>query len=375
MQINLRLKQILKDHGESGRGVIKRIVDHTKLQRHQVSALMKNRIKHLPIDSLGAICDYLVERHQISRTQLPAILFALEPAEFWSLLGGRQLVEICFGVREDEVGAEMIVASDSYLHGVLLKELFGAKADERAEQNGQTLQQILVPAFGDNVDTDDAIATGHSVHSDFMARSGDRAIVGLGSIKSNVVIELLIALLFGAEPFAPQEDVVKPGDRKCPFYISLRPKDPHPPSCHAGTRLSKSQRKPEPGIYYEQASGKWTSCPWGLTQDAALVMYAFRPPAGTVEAVMGGFSSRATRCLAEALPDIAPKLWPPSYDEDDLKVGVFIVRFKYDKPTTDNGADEYAAWRYAKPSEFKVIPLSHAALARRLKRTGQEKES
>ena len=79
MQISFQLARILKDHGIHGRGVINEIAEKAKLKRHQVSALMQNRVKHLPLETLDAICDYLVEEHQIPRTQLPAILFSLEP--------------------------------------------------------------------------------------------------------------------------------------------------------------------------------------------------------------------------------------------------------------------------------------------------------
>ncbi|MCH7990323.1 MAG: helix-turn-helix domain-containing protein, partial [Planctomycetes bacterium] len=172
MQISFRLAQILKVRGVSGRGAINEIAEKAKLKRHQVSALMQNRVKHLPLETLGAICEYLVVEHQIPRAQLPAILFALEPEELWSLLGERRYIEICFGVRPDKFRNEMIVASDSYLHGVLLKELFGAKRDERTEagrddrgqQNGHTLQQRLVKAFEEHIDTDEAISEAQTVY-------------------------------------------------------------------------------------------------------------------------------------------------------------------------------------------------------------------
>lgn len=363
MRVTFRLAQLLENCGEKKRGLIKRIAADTKLQRHQVSALLKNRVKHLPLESLGAICQYLMERHQISRTQLPAILFALEPEEFWELLGGRQFVEICFGIRPHEVQPAMIVAADSYLHGVLLKQLFEAKPQFRGPKEGYSLKQRLVSAFGDYVSDDDAIEEAKSVYADFEAHAGDRAIVCLGSIKSNPVIEIPISRTFGATAFQPQDDVSKPSQRSCPFFMRYRDHDPQAPSCYAGTVLAKSRNSAVAGIHYELPSGKWTVCKWSSTEDAALVMYVHRPTIEVVELAMGGFSSRSTHSLAEALPQIASKLWPPVIDGSELKIGVFIVRFRYEQP---DGPGDIAALRTAVPINVKVIPLAEEVIERHL---------
>jgi hypothetical protein len=367
MRVNFHLEQVLLKHGEKKRGLIQKIASATRLQRHQVAALLGNRVKHLPLDSLGAICQYLMDRHNISRTQLPAILFALAPEDFWELLGARQFVEICFGVRPDDAGPEMIVASDSYLHGVLLKQLFEAKPKFRGPEEGYSLVQQLVPAFGGSVSDAEVIEKAHAVFEDFEEHPGDRALACLGSIKSNPVIEIPISRTFKATPFQPQNDAAVPRDRSCPFFLRYRYKrDPHAPSCYAGTVLAKGKKNAEPGIHYELPSGKWAAVPWTATQDAALVMYTHRPAVEVVELVMGGFSSRSTNSLAEALPQIAAKLWPPAIDRDELKLGVFVVRFTYPEQPGADADNERAALLPAAPSEVKVFPLSAAVLERRL---------
>jgi hypothetical protein len=309
-----------------------------------------------------------MDRHQISRTELPAILFALEPEEFWELLGGRRFVEICFGVRRDEAQPAMIVAADSYLHGVLLKQLFEAKPEYRGLEEGYSLQQRLVSAFGGCVSDDDAIEEAKAVYTDFEAHAGDRAIVCLGSIKSNPVIEIPISRTFGATAFQPQDDVNKPSQRSCPFFMRYRDHDPQAPSCYAGTVLAKSKKAAVAGIHYELPSGNWTVCKWNNTEDAALVMYVHRPTVEVVEVAMGGFSSRSTHSLAEALPQIASKLWPPVIDGPELKIGVFIVRFRYEQP---DGDDDTAALRTAVPTGVKVIPLDAEVVERHLNTTLQ----
>jgi hypothetical protein len=148
-----------------------------------------------------------------------------------------------FDVRRDEAQPAMIVAADSYLHGVLLKQLFEAKPEYRGLEEGYSLQQRLVSAFGGCVSDDDAIEEAKSVYTDFEAHAGDRAIVCLGSIKSNPVIEIPISRTFGATAFQPQDNVNKASQRSCPFFMRYRDHDPQAPSCYAGTVLAKSKRR------------------------------------------------------------------------------------------------------------------------------------
>ena len=77
MQVNFVLKKLLLDGGEPERGLINRLAAATNLNRHQVATLLNNQVKHLPMESLGAVCQYLMDHKGVSRTKLPAILFAL----------------------------------------------------------------------------------------------------------------------------------------------------------------------------------------------------------------------------------------------------------------------------------------------------------
>ena len=64
-------------------GTIKAIVDHTGLDRHQISALLKNEVKYIPLDALSRLCDYLVDHGFAAADQLPGALFAVQPEHFW----------------------------------------------------------------------------------------------------------------------------------------------------------------------------------------------------------------------------------------------------------------------------------------------------
>lgn len=365
MQINFRLAQILEEKGDTGRGVIKRICDHTKLERHQVAALLKNKVQYLNLKALGAVCDYLVHWHQVDRALLPGLLFALEPGEFWSMIGGRRFVEICFGVRRDKNATELIAANDSYLHGVILHELLGFGRDERLRRKPQFVEQRLVSAFGPGIEQTVAERQARMVYENFNKHGGDRAPLCVGSIKSNVVVDILMANAFGTQPFVSQDNVSEPAKRSCPVYFRFRDDDPHPPSCYGGMRLSrkKTSRPLEPGIHYETASGEWVACPWNATQDAAIVFYTFRPALGVLEMVMGGFSGRATRCLADLMVEQSNQLWPPGFVSDDLRVGAVVVQFDFEgvpKPPNERNPLEQT-----RPIATRVIPLDAEVLQRR----------
>src|SRR5690606_25323751 len=120
----------------------------------------------------------------------------------------------------------------------------------------ELLKQTLVWSPG-NVNSDEAIQRASDVYDAFTASAGDKAMICLGSVKSNPTVELVIADTFQAQPFESQDDCERASDRRCPFFLRYRDSDPHLPSASAGTRLSRTEAATEPGIYYEQADGSW----------------------------------------------------------------------------------------------------------------------
>jgi len=382
MRVRLRLKQILDEHNDTGRGVIKKICDYTSLERHKVAAMLNDRVQYLSLDALAAVCGYLVEHHGLSPAQLPGRLFALEREDFWSLLAGRRSLEICFGVRSDLPHSNLswVTTVDSDLYGVLLHELYGSGAVPIREQP-ETLRQIHVSAFRTDMDpahaqqeAEAARTEALAVRDRFHSLRGDRGLICLGSVKSNVAIEAVVASTFGAKPFVSQDDVAAPADRACPFYIRYRDEDVKPLSCHGGMRLARNvsgsgPKGDVPGIYFEGEGGDWQVCPCNDREDAALVFYTYRPPEGVLEAVLGGFSSRATYALGRALAerDLAPQLWPPGCDKQHVQVGAFVIRFAFRHGTQVRRAETDLPATAEKAAETEVFPLPAASLARRLR--------
>lgn len=331
MEIRFRLAELFDKCGEPRHGLIKRICNKTQLERHQVSSLLKNTVQRVPLEVLEEICNYLVKEHRMDPDLLPGALFKLEMSDFWSMLGEREHIEISFGMRrESKTKRRWVMASDSLLHGVLLQELSGAGL-----QHSRSLEQRLLTA----PDTDGDMSSDEKIeelikgalmtHKKFEAVKGSKAHICVGSVKSNFMVETVLAHIFDEEPFTSKDNIKKAVDRGCPIYCHYRDVDPKPPSCHGGVQLSKERRNATPGIWYETEGQSWVCCPSDEMRDAAVVAYAFHPNTGRLDMVMGGYSGRATESLAENLKGMGKQFWPPTYVEPDLNLGVFIVKFNY----------------------------------------------
>ncbi len=377
MRISFRLAELLQQQEGLERGIIKRIAEATSLERHQVAAVMNNRAKYVSLGTLAALCEYLIEHHQVDRADLPGVLFRIEPEEFSALASDRKYVELCVGMWTDKrspgadggagafgsgVRRRWMMASDSYLLGNLLHELFRLGNQRRPER----LQQRLVSAFVGLKSLEAIAAEARAVHREFREKKENCGLICLGSVKSNVVIEPVVAGAFGAEPFVPQDDVERPDDRRCPFFFRYRDDDVQPPSCHGGLRLARGEAVSAPGIYVQTAHG-WEAHPCDDRRDAALVFYTYHVPVARLEMVIGGFSGRATHCLASGLRAVTRKLWPPPYDNGALQVGAFAIRFEFEPGAGDalSGAD--ADW-ISRPSRTQIIPLEAEVLRRKIER-------
>jgi hypothetical protein len=383
MRYSFRLAEVL-GHVPNPRkrpGTIKAIVEYTGLDRHQVAALLKNEVKYIPMKALSRLCDYLIEYGYVSADQLPGVLFAVEPEHFWELLARRRRLELCLGVRADDAEGmpelAWVVASDSVLLGELLNGVstLGGTAKHHASggiageyasgsltPHPENLKQSLVWSPGQVADAEvETIA--REVYDQFCGPGSDKALICLGSIKSNPVAELILAGAFDCEAFKSQDHVKQAADRACPVFLRYRANDPHPPSCSGGTQLSENEPATSPGFYFEMADKKWQYCGWDdPNQDTALVFYIHRESQGRLEMILGGFSGRATRLLAKTLATRADSFWPPIYSRHGIQVGAFIVQYTFstrEDPTGDLLRTDLVAGT-------KIIPLEREAIARRL---------
>ena len=376
MQYSFRLAELLGHIPDPKKrpGTVKAIVEYTGLDRHQVSALLKNEVKYIPLKALSRLCDYLVEHGYANADQLPGALFAEESENFWEILARRQRIEICCGIRRfhddgDGPHGAWLVASDSLLMGELLNgisSLGGTSKmnDSEPIPHPELLQQSLVWSPSEE-DQAEVFRRSAEVYDAFTQFSSDRGLIGLGSVKSNPVVEHIMATTFGCEPFKDQSSVAAGVERSCPFMLRYRDSDLKPESCMAGTQLSKSELSQTPGIMYEKEDGTWDMVRWNEeTEDAAMVFYIHREALGRLEMVVGGFSGRATRMLARTLASRGEDFWPPVYTGHGVQVGAFAIQFSFTTPKQK----KHDILLTEQPSNVKITPLDHHVIARRLEK-------
>jgi hypothetical protein len=386
MRYSFRLAEVVNHVPDPRRrpGTIKAICDYTGLDRHQVAALLKNEVKYVPIDALSKLCGYLIDRGFAKASELPGRLFGVVPEHFWELLARRKRLELCLGVRrgdmENSLDDAWVVASDSVLLGELLngattlgvtvappgegseQALAPAASLPAARPHPEQLHQTLVWS-PDQATVEECQRMARAAYNNFCEVAGDKALVCLGSIKSNPVVEMLLASTFGCEPFISQDDLPAGERRSCPIFLRYRDNDPHPLSCCGGQRAGRGQASNKPGIYYELPSGKWDCCPWDAdTHDAAFVFYIHRESQGRMEMALGGFSGRATRLLARHLARHGEEFWEPVYEDEGIQIGAFVVKFAITGPAAEDreiiGSDP--------PAETTVVKLDREVIARRM---------
>jgi hypothetical protein len=382
MRYSFRLAEVVGHVPDPRRrpGTIKAICDYTGLDRHQVAALLKNEVKYIPLEAISKLCSYLIDRGYAKADELPGRLFGVEPEHFWELLARRRRLQLCLGVRRGEATDTLddawVVASDSVLLGELLNgaTTLGGTAEHRRTDDGvqalhspadrphpEFLRQSLVWSPGQATFAE-CQQMARSVYESFCETAGDKALVCLGSNKSNPVVEVMVAGAFGCAAFVSQDGVGQPGARHCPLFLRYRDHDPQFPSCFGGVRLAQSCATSTPGIYFEKPDGNWECCGWGPKEDAAFVFYVHRESQGRLEMALGGFSGRATRLLAGLLARRGEDFWPPVYADEGLQVGAFVVRFRL------TGSPEKHLEKTADPlpAEADILRLDAEVIARRL---------
>ena len=149
---------------------------------------------------------------------------------------------------------------------------------------------------------------------------------------------------------------------RCPSFLRYRDRDPHPNSCVGGLRLSASSHETSPGIYFEDANGKWVQYTADKpNEEVGFVFFIHRESQGRLEMVLGGFSGRATRLLARSLSMRAEDFWPPQYQSQGIQIGAFIVQFEM-----PGSKKEEDVLRVDLVATSTVTPIPVEAIERRL---------
>jgi hypothetical protein len=357
--IVFQLKKMLQDRfGQPLRGKIGDIVKATGLRSPEVAGLLRGTASKISFRALQKIVAYLATELQMSHEEVLPLLFGFEAIGFWPLLEDCR-VETYLGVRSDPYGAEprWINAYDAFLsnnfisHLVAVGHLRLCVLEQRLIKSYHAAQNVA--GFFDEVRVS---------YEAFSRRKGKRALVSFGSMKSDPMSECIVAAAFGAKPFLGPKNLTHPRQRRVPFCFEYRTNDPAPPSAW-GTPCMDPARPNRPGIHVELGGDDWQYFPNDATHDAAVVLYVYRPQEARVEVVFGGYSGRATGCLALALSDLVTEIWPPSYSRAHLKLGAFIIRYEFAEAAPAHlGVQSILL----PPSHREVVPIPADILARRL---------
>ena len=96
MEIEIRLKQVLKEHKLDKHGVTKKIASDCGVHRHTIGKLYRNQLSHPSLEVLGKVCKWLMA-HDVPGDELPQALFGARPSELWQAITAPGSVTIYLG--------------------------------------------------------------------------------------------------------------------------------------------------------------------------------------------------------------------------------------------------------------------------------------
>ena len=91
-----------------------------------------------------------------------------------------------------------------------------------------------------------------------------------------------------------------------------------------------------------------------------MVFYVYRESQGRLEMVLGGYAGRGTRLLAKTLETRAQEFWPPTYRQQGVQIGAFIIEYTLRERAQDRNFLETPP-----AATTRVIPIDERVLARR----------
>jgi DNA-binding Xre family transcriptional regulator len=367
MQISIRLAQLLKPYLKrrgSERGFVAELARGTGVERHTIRALMSNKVTYVNLDSLAKICSYLIQENIVEQPDLlPGAIFARDPERFWELMTRCERLEFCLGTRRarEWPGSRYVMSTDSRLQGVMLARIsqVASHSAGTGEPHGagpaaavsrrpyfSAFHLVNAPsrqsaAESPGPDWHEVLETSNEIYRNLRNYGQRCALIAMGSIKVNPVVERIHAGIVGAEPFQPDLPATA-AERRFPIFFRYRQNDPRPPSFCGGLELARDRpAELQPGIWYESLDGSWQVAPWDEnSHDAAFIAYVHRPNRGEVEVACGGFSSRATGLLTDHLDAIASQLRTPEKVADNLCVAIYVISF-----TGQPAQDHMRRWR------------------------------
>ncbi len=312
MKIEIRLSKVLRDYGLDRNGLITWIATETGEQRGSIAKFLDDGFKNPSLATIGKLCDFL-RREGVPPELLPYCLFGVRPSGVWAACAQKPRIVLYLG-EYNEVDrprprywvAKRDSAAANEISRILLESHdesddesidAGRPQDHDSKRPIPVILEEYVPFrfLADGATTlDDAAFQGDVSRSKNMLaelKKREQAVVLIGSMRVNYLVEHFMADLFKCEPF--QADT---GGHKIPIYMMHREDDVNAPSCFGGADPpSGISGKARPGIYYRGPDNKWNACPsMYKEEDVGIAVTAYNPGDASIAIAVFGYSGRAT---------------------------------------------------------------------------------
>ena len=364
MQIEIRLKQLLREFRMDKYGVLQEIADDCDVHRHTIGKLYRNQMSHPSLEVLGKVCGWLVN-HGMPEDILPQALFGSRPELFWQAIAAPGKVCMYVGEYRNRIEGGIIrrwvASSDAAVLAGIAQHLSSRiqMGDIRPSVRTKYVPFAFSPKPGEDQFEEErarAKATFDAIQSN---QTPETAIL-IGSQRANYLAEFCVADLFGCRAFEPPKPNSAP---KVPFYTRFRKGDRLVDSCFGGYASPPGLTgKSKPGLYYIDESGKWHVGEWvDEKKDAGMVITVYDAASSALTVAAFGFSGRSTASIGVEMLSRADDFWPPVIDVNGRQIGVYVCRFEFKEPDPHEQDMEVAI------GKFEVVKMDEDVLAEYLK--------
>lgn len=344
MQVEIRLKKLLRQRGLDGHGITQRIAQDLRVHRHTIGKLYRNQLRYPSLEVLGAVSGWLAN-HGVPSEILPHALLGARPSELWQAVSEPGAVTLFVGEsrQADAPGRpwRWIAQQDAVAMANIVQFLSSPRdfAERRLEIGIEYVPFRFVSGEREvnEEQLDEDKKRARKIFDNMRAAGCQRNAVLIGSQRINHLVELLVADIFGCEAFRP----LKPRSKIVPFYLAYRQHDRVVSSCFGGPKPPPGRRSAgAPGIYFLNKDEEWEVCPWEQDKrDAGIVIVVRDPGTAALEMAMFGFSGRGTEALGARFLHDPDAFWSP-VRVGAKEVAVSVCRFNLERAASEKGEGE-----------------------------------
>lgn len=344
MDIEIRVEEVIKTYCpniQAGR-MQSTMAKDLRVHRHTIGKLFRNEFKNPPLDLLGKVCDWLVERG-VPASELPGALFKVRLPSLLLAVQQRKSVAVYLGeyreIDDPNPVRRWISRRDSEVASDLFHHLTHHLGEPSVIVNFRYVP-FRYTLRGDKVSDaqfeKEDIANSYKMFEDMRGRESQEAAILIGSQRANLLVEHLVANLFGCTPFEPPKRRIR-----VPFYFLYREGSSHPErSCFGGFDNPPGRTgEPVSGLYYLDARGKWQLCGWERhKKDAGLIITVY--DGELLQLAVLGFSGHGTVTAGKLLRTATgDQFWAERVKMKGKEVGVYVCPVEFEEPAAAEQAD------------------------------------